>query len=175
MRKKKKGQNVQIMQGRAGVYIEGVFSELQLFGDGIFVLFRRRCIDERNSLFDGVRFYLLVFPLDDNALCVLALFLDAQHVTCEDSVLWECSLHLNEFAVFHAIVGQAREHFDESVKIANAVLLQHLLQHVARAEFELCVFVVLEVPQRRDEHIVSFQHCDVVQNQPIKMCVLANG
>jgi len=175
MREKKKGQNVQIMQGRAGVYIEGVFSELQLFGDGIFVLFRRRCIDERNSLFDGVRVCLLVCPLDDNALCVLALFLDAQHVTCEDSGICECFLHLNVFAVFNTLVGQAREHFDESVKIANAVFLQHLLQHVARAEFELCVFVVLAVPQRRDEHFVNMNHCDVVQNQPMKMRVLANG
>lgn len=157
------------------MYIEGVFSELQLFGDGIFVLFRRRCIDERNRCFGGVRLFDSVCPLDDNALCFLALFLDAPHVTCEDSGIWECSLHLNVFAVFKTLVGQAREHFDESVKIANAVFLQHLLQHVARAEFELCVFVVLEVPQRRDEHVVSINHCDVVQNQPMKMRVLANG
>ena len=152
--------------------MEGVFSELQLFGEGSFVLFRR--IDERNCLFDGEKSSLIVFPHDDNALCVLALFLDAPHVTFEDTGIWECSLHLNVFAVFHALVGQAGEHFDESVKIANAVFLQHLLQNVSSAEVEAFAFVVLAVPQRRDKHVVRIHHCDVVQNQPIKMYVLAS-
>ena len=73
-------------------------------------------------------------------------------------------LDLHVFALFKAHVGQVREHLNEMVKIANAVLLQHLLQHVASAEMEFGVFVVLVAPQRCGEHAVVTNDCDAVRN-----------
>ena len=73
-----KSHSVQRIQGK-GAYIEGVFSELELFREAGFVLIIR--IDERTGLFDGVESSGRVLPLDENALCVFAFSVDALYLT----------------------------------------------------------------------------------------------